>query len=172
MGAVTNIVKRYVPASYRALVGATNNYYSMTELQGLADSAQYRLFATIAGSSNEASVYNSKEVDLLGIITTLNFIPAAIDYWGDQLASQNTSGTNEDVAYFDRRPELWKVYAMLEKQAADLSDDLNVNIKKIRASLPQVSYGDDGRGVLLTPDPQDFPASYDEPIYWTPWRYL
>jgi len=173
MGAITAIVKRYVPASYRALISVTNNYYSATELQGLADSVQFRLFTTIAGVTNEASVYTSKEIDLLGTITTMQFIPAAIDYWGDALASESTTGTHENVSYFDRRPELWKIYELLAAQAEDLADDLGVNITTAKTMLPRVSYGDNGRGILLTPDPQDFPVSWEEasPGDLVPWSY-
>lgn len=157
MGAITDIVRQNVPASYRALVGVTNNYYDLDTLQSIAEGAQYRLYATIAGVTQEASVFNPREIEFLGVVTTLQFIPAAIDYWGDVLQSQNTSGTNEDVSYFDRRPDLWKVWDKLAQRAAELSEELDVNLVKLRAIVPRVSYGDNGRNVLVTPDPQDFP---------------
>ena len=160
MGAVTDIVKRQVPASYRALVGVTNSYYNLTELQMLAEAVQFRLFATVPGAANEATVWNRTEIELLGTVTSLHFIPAAIDYWGDQLQSQATSGTSEDVSYFDRRPELWKVYQILAARAAELSEETGINIKKIRAAIPRVSYGDNGRGILVTGDPQDFGSAW------------
>jgi hypothetical protein len=110
---------------------------------------------------------------LLGTITTLHFIPAAVDYWGDQLQTQATSGTNEDVSYFDRRPELWKIYDKLVAQAEELGEETGVAIKKLRAVTPRVSYGDNGRGILVTTDPALFPRSYDDGIYGftTPWDY-
>lgn len=171
MGAITDIVRQNVPASYRALVGVTNNYYDLATLQNIANSAQYRLYATVAGVTQEASVFNPKELELLGVVTTLQFIPAAIDYWGDALQSQNTSGTNEDVSYFDRRPDLWKVWDKLAQRASELSEDLGVNLTRLRAILPQVSYGDNGRGILVTPDPNDFPlqSSRQRISDLTPW---
>jgi hypothetical protein len=173
MGSVTDIVKRYVPASYRALISVTNSYYGMTELQALADTIQFRLFSTVVGVTGEASSYTRTELDLLGTLTTLHFIPAAVDYWGDQLQTQATSGTNEDVSYFDRRPELWKVYDKLAEHAIDLGEETGVAIKKLKASTPAVTYGDNGRGILVTPDPALFPSSYDNGryTYTTPWDY-
>jgi len=172
MGAIRDSVKRYVPASYSVLVGSTNSYdYTIDDLQSLADFVQYRLFTTIAGATNEASNYNPIEIELLGSLTTLQFIPAAVDYWGDQLHSQATSGTNEDVTYFDRRPDLWKVYSKLTEVAAELADDLGINLNKVLASFPVVTYGDNGRGVLITTDPQLFPPAYTkgaDPLFFDP----
>lgn len=155
MGKITDVVKRHVPSSYRAMCGVTNSYYSLTELQDLSDYVQFRLYNTVVGESDEGTVYNPKEQELIGVLATLNFIPAAVDYWGDQLASQTASGVNESQAYFDRRPDLWKIFAQLQIEAAELSSELGVFSKV--ANLPGVSYGDNGRGILVTEDPAVFP---------------
>jgi len=157
MGVITDIVRQTVPASYRALVGNTIYDYSNSDLQSIAEGVQYRLYATVAGVTQESSTWTPNQIELLGVITTMQFIPAAIDYWGDQLASQNTSGTNEDVAYFDRRPDLWKVWEKLAQRAAELAEEEQINLVKLKAILPRVSYGDNGRGILVTPDPELFP---------------
>jgi hypothetical protein len=169
MGAITDIVQRYLPASYKALVGASNSYdFGITQLQSIADFVQYRLFSTVPGSTNEATVWNPTEKELIGTVTTMQFIPAAIDYWGDALASQNTSGTEEDVSFFDRRPELWRVYERLAAQAEELSSLVGVNLKTVKAIVPKVSYGDNGRSILLTEDPMDLSSSYPtSPISWS-----
>lgn len=161
MGAITDIVRQNVPASYRALVGNTNYDFALSDLQGIAERVTYRLYATVAGVTQESSVFTGNQLELLGVLTTMQFIPAAIDYWGDQLASQNTSGTNEDVAYFDRRPDLWKVWERLAARAAELADEEQINLVKLKAVVPRVSYGDNGRGILVTPDPEIFPLPWD-----------
>jgi len=157
MGAVQDVVKRHVPASYRALIGVTNSYYNATDLQYLADFVQFRLFATVPGATNEASAYNRKELELVGILTTLQFIPAAIDYWGDQLVSQGLSGTNETNSWLDRREELWNVFDRLVAEAKTLSGEIGVPYGVVGV-IPQVSYGDNGRGILVTRDPACWPA--------------
>ena len=173
MGAVTDIVKRYVPASYRALVGATNSYdFGITELQAMADYVQFKLFSTVPGSTNEATLWNHNELELNGIMTTLQFIPAAIDYWGNALATESTTGTHESVAYYDRRPDLWRIHEVLVKKAQELSSVVGVNIVTVRAVLPKVSYGDNGRNILISSDPTDFPPPYettsaDDMILWS-----
>lgn len=161
MGAITNIVKQYVPASYAALVGATNSYYSLEDLQGLADFTKFRLYNTVVAEASEAAFYNPKELRLLGVLTTLQFIPAAIDFWGDSLASTATTGTNENDSFFDHRPDLWKIFDRLTTEAQALGSDIGVNIYAARGVVPKVSYGDNGRDILLTSDPQDFPPAWD-----------
>lgn len=157
MGAVTDVVKRYVPASYRAMVGTTNSYFGITELQAQADFVQMRLFSTVVGSLVESSYYDIQHVELLGMMTTLQFIPAAVDYWGDQLAAETTTGTSEVISYFDRRDQLWKLFDKIQADATQLAIDLGVNISAARAVVPKISYGDNGRGILTTEDPNCFP---------------
>lgn len=161
MGAITNIVKQYVPASYAALAGATNTYYSLEELQSIADFVKFRLYNTVVDTLSEAAVYNPKELRLLGILTTLQFIPAAVDFWGDSLASTSTTGTNENDAFFDHRTDLWKIFDRLTVEAQALSEDIGVNIYAARGVVPKVSYGDNGREILITSDPADFPPAFD-----------
>lgn len=161
MGAITDIVRQNVPSSYRALVGNTSYDFSLSDLQNVADGVQFRLYATVAGVTQEDSVYTRNQIELLGVITTMQFIPAAIDYWGDQLASESTSGTVENVAYFDRRPDLWKIWERLAARAAELADGEQINLVKLKAIIPRVSYGDNGRGILVTPDPELFPLPWD-----------
>ncbi len=174
MGAITDIVKQNVPASYRALVGNTIYDYELADLQNIAEGTSFRLYATIAGVTQESSVFARNQIELLGVLTTMQFIPAAIDYWGDQLQSQNTAGTNEDVSYFDRRPDLWKVWERLAARAGELAEEEQVNLVRLKAVLPRVSYGDNGRGILVTPDPNLFPLPYSdrrlgEPVFEIPW---
>lgn len=161
MGALTNIVKQYVPASYAAMIGATNAYYSIDELQSIAEYVQTRLYATVVNSIAESSVYTIKEQRLVGILTTLHFIPAAIDFWGDKYASVSTNPTSESVSHFDHRPDLWKIYDRLSTEAKELGTDLGVNIYAASGVVPRVSYGDNGREILITSDPSEFPLAYD-----------
>jgi hypothetical protein len=167
MGKITDVVQRHVPASYRAMCGATNNYYSLDLLQDLAEFVQYRLFSTVVDQDDEDTKYNLKERELIGVITTLNFIPAAVDYWGDQISSQAASGVNETETFFDRRTDLWKIFAQLQAEASELSQELGVFSKV--ANLPGVSYGDNNRGVLITEDPQLFPHLHQRWFGLIPW---
>lgn len=165
MGAIADSVKRYVPASYNALVGATNSYdYTSNDLQQLADYVQFRFFGTIAGVTSESSVWNPLEREFLGVMTTLEFIPAAVDYWGDQLQSESTNPTSENVTYFDRRNDLWKVYDRLSKRADDLGTELGISTTKIKGAIPRVSYYNNGRsGVFVSSDPQEFGPAFADP---------
>lgn len=172
MGTVTGIVKQYVPASYAAMIGATNSYYGQDELQSLADYIKYRLFSTVVIEASEAAAYDIRQQRLLGILTTLQFIPAAIDYWSDQLAAVSTNPTSENSTYFDHRPDLWKIFDHLTEEAKVLGTDLGLNIYAARGVVPKVSYGDNGRHILITEDPECFPPIHhhrhtDTSLVWS-----
>jgi len=171
VGKITDVVRRHVPASYRAMCAVTNEFYSLEQLQDLADFVQFRLFATVV--PDEETAYNIKERELIGILTTLQFIPAAVDYWGDQLSAQSAGGSpgsmSENVSYFDRRTDLWKVFDKLAVEAASLSSELGLFSKV--AQIPAVSYGDNGRNVLITENPQLFSKAYTRRSsdIWSDW---
>lgn|SRR5574342_233503 len=159
MGAIANVVKQLVPASYAALISATNAYdYTFEDLQNIADFVKFRLYNTVIAEASEAVIYNPKEQRLLGILTTLQFIPAAVDYWSEKYASVSTNPTSESVSYFDNRPDLWKIFDRLTVEAQALSNELGINIYAARGVVPKVSYGDNGRGILITEDPETWPT--------------
>lgn len=171
MGIVTGIVKQYVPASYAAMVGATNTYYGPDDLQALADYIKFRLFSTVVAEATESVAYNIEEQRLLGILTTIQFIPAAVDYWSDQLAAVSTNPTSENSTFFDHRPDLWKIFDRLTEEAKVLGTTLGLNIYAARGVVPRVSYGDNGRNILITEDPECFPPlrrhrTLDSSIAW------
>lgn len=173
MGAVVDVVRRYVPSTYRALVeGTAGNaaLFSTTDLQALADYVQYKLFSTVAGSSSEATVYNPVVLQFLGKLTTLQFIPAAVDYWDATLESKTTTGTDEVIDYRDHSEDLWRIF---EELAAQVKDDfVEIGIALKPSLVPQVSYGDNGRGILKTLDPHEFPGMNEEYriVDILPWR--
>lgn len=176
MGKITDVVRKHVPASYKAMCAATNPYYSLELLQDLADYVKYRLYSTVVAEEDEATVYNPKERELLGILTAIQFIPAAVDYWGSQSASLVAGGgsgmVNETETFFDRRADLWKIFTQLQEEAGELSVELGVFSKV--AVLPSVSYGDNGRDILVTEDPERFPRAYPKRnhyhrVPWSPW---
>ncbi len=174
MAAITDTVRRIVPSTWRALVGVTQSgmvLYSTSDVQALADYVKFRLFSTVVAAGAESSFYDPRVVGFLGKVTTLQFLPAAIDFWGTQLESKQTTGTNESLTYRDNIESLWRLFDELTAEVAKEADDLGFTILGVKGLIPRVSYGDNGRGILITPDPQDFPAAYlSEP--WTdllPW---
>lgn len=163
MGAVTDVVRRYVPASYLALASVSNNYFGgITELQAIADYVKFRIFSTSVASASEAAVYNLEQIQLLGILTTLQFIPPAVDYWGAaQLDSESLQDPDENRQYRDPRKELWNIFEKLVAEAQDLGSDLGIGVLGAKGVIPKISYGDNGRGILLTPDPLDYGEEFE-----------
>ena len=175
MGAVTDVVRRYVPASYKELASVSNAYFGgVTELQSLADFVKFRLFSTSVSASAESTVYDLQQIQLLGMLTTLQFIPPAVDYWSTQLASESLTDPAENRSYRDPRPELWNIFERVAAAANALGTDIGISVNRAKGVIPKISYGDNGRGVLLTPDPTDWPMEYDSPLIsdLNPWRTL
>lgn len=173
MGAITNVVKRYVPASYKAMVtraSQDDTGYTIEELQALADYVQFKFLATIAGSTSEASTYDPLILEWLGKVTTVKFLPAAIDYWMDQQEQIQTTGTNESESFAARLSHLRELYVELSRDVAEEYEDLIglYPFRGKRGHLPLVSYDDGGRGILRTPDPQCEPQPGDRTLTW-PW---
>lgn len=166
MGAVTDSVRALVPGSYRAMVDVTNPYYGPDELQALADYVKLKLTGTIVNANAEASVYDKRLVMFFGKVTTLQFIPAAVDFWGDQLIGETATGTNESRTYPDRRDGLWKYFEKLRAEVVQEFDELapiyGFIIYGSSGMVPKVTYGDNGRRILITPDPQEFEPPYGE----------
>lgn len=137
-----------------------SDYYNLADLQSLADYVQFKLLATVAGATVEASVYSLLQLEFMGKVTTLKFIPAAIDYWLDQMESETLTGSNEQTQFPSRLAHLRDVYAKLAADVAEefpmIAEDCGFIIRGLKGALPAVSYGDGGRGVLLTPEPQDW----------------
>lgn len=164
MGAVTDIVRRYVPASYNALANVSNTYFGgVTELQAIANFVKFRIFSTSVDANAEATVYDLKQQQLLGILTTLQFIPPAVDYWGVvQLDSESLQDPSENKSFRDPRKELWNVFEKLVAEAQALGSELGIGVLGAKGVLPRISYGDNGRGILLTPDPIDYGPEFEE----------
>lgn len=159
MGAITDQVRRLVPATYNEMIitpSATDRLYSTGDLQALADYVQFKLFSTAVGSGNELAEYGQYKSQFLGKLTTLQFIPPAVDFWDSRLASLVSTGTNEQVNYRDHREGLLKLYDILTKEVREEARYFGINLKGT-GLLPRVSYGDNGNGTLITPDPSTFP---------------
>lgn len=174
MGVITEAVRRYVPATYNAMLIAPsdNRLFATNDLQSLADYVKYRLFSTVISEGDEAVLFNPQEAQFLGKLTTLQFIPAAIDYWDSQLSSIVATGTGEVANFRDHLAGLVKIWERLSKEVLQEAFILGFTLKRA-GLIPAISYGDNGRKILLTPDPQSFPKQYEETRSWLdalPWK--
>lgn len=154
-GSIATVVKRYVPASYRAMIGKSGetDYYSLDELNSLIDYVTFKLQATIIAATEQGTVLDPTMREFLGKVATLKFIPAAMDYWLDQYQQIMLQGTHETQSFPARLQHLREIYQTL---AYDVEKEFETLFGG-EMLMPQVSYGDNGRGVLLTPDPQIWP---------------
>lgn len=126
------------------------------DVQALADYVKFRLFSTVINVTQEATLYDPLLLQFIGRLTTLQFIPGAIDYWMRQVQSEATSGTAESVTYPDRAANLWKLFQNLaegvQSEWNGMAARYGFQILGAPGNRPKVSYGDNGRGILMTPD--------------------
>jgi len=170
MGALTEVVRRYVPASYRAMIGPSeaSSYYSLSDLQAIVVYVQERLFATHADMTAEAAVWSPLQLEFIGKVATVKFIPAAIDYWMDQQEQVTTTGTNETETFANRLSHLREVQKELLE---DIAQEAPYVLPQYLASTEvKVSYYDDDLQILITPDPQQFQRAYRHRPGRHPWE--
>lgn len=158
MGALTESVRRLMPATYKAMIGpdGETDYYSLADLQALVDYVSFRLFATTAGVTEEETVFDPRQLGFIGKVATLKFIPAAIDFWMDQAETVNTHGPEENETFPSRLASLQALSKALAAEVAEEIDEI-VGVAGKTSWAPAVSYGDGGRGILITPDPANTP---------------
>lgn len=160
MGAVVDRVRGWIPESYAALLRSSN--WPSDGFQFDANFVKSRLFslglmATIAGVTEEAATYDIQELDLLGKLTTLRVIPAAVDFWGNQKLSQNfqTSTQTGNTTFPERREQLWKIYERLRAEVlAELPN--GTSRRSIVGRTPKISFSG-AQGEFVTRDPRCYP---------------
>lgn len=154
---------------------ASTPYYTSNDVQALADYVKYRLFASIVDANAEATLYDPRLQEFIGDLTVLQFIPAAIDYWGDQLISETTTGTNETLSYPDRVKGLQEIFNEISKRIAKdygaMAQKYGFRILGTTGATPAVTYGDNGRDILLTSDPWEFDPAFTDKIQVTPFPW-
>jgi hypothetical protein len=134
------------------MVGAPDGL-SAEDMQAIADYVKLRLLGDpVVPEEDEAETYDPRLCEFVGKLTTLRVIPAAIDYWGRQVISESTTGTSEVMSFPERRDQLWKIFEQLQRQVAAEWDEVGIPLPGGPSALPRVSYGDNGRGVLITND--------------------
>lgn len=170
MGAVLDIVRRYIPASYDAMLRATA-FGPVDGFQAHADYVKFRLFATAPAASLEATSYDPMLLEFLGKLTAMRLIPPAIDFWGNQRISVDieTGTRNERVMFPERRAQLWELYKRLaEETKADFIELRGLYDFVMRGGLtgitPAVGFGS---GDKITPDPRDFGGPFDDKVVET-----
>lgn len=148
-GALAATARSYFPATWDAL--AREDVLGDAGLQQAVDLAQFRLFATVATNSAQTSAYNPLQKSYLARMIAYQLIPAGIDYWGDQLLSEQIRGTEESAVYADRRTGLYKIAIRLSAELAKDLVEITGLIQKRRTPGVGVSPGG-----FVTQDPQDF----------------
>lgn len=172
MGAVVDRVRLLIPSSYRAMLSGVSPYFGQSDFQAHADLVKWRLFATTVAATAEASTWDLNVIAFMGKLTTLQVIPAAVDYWGSiaQTSSFNTGTQTGTTSFVNRPEELWKVFDRLQMEAKQEFTDLRVKygfifLRRIDNLVPAVGYGS---GANVTPDPQTAMPPYAYPSTFLP----
>ncbi len=170
-GDIYQRVRGHLPNSLAAL--SKDPRFGDIRIQQKIDLVKYRLFATSVSPALEATSYNPMVLDFLAKKSTIEIIPAAVDFWTDNPQTLNTTGTDEVISYPDRIAALWKVYeriaAEIEKLEADVLADLVTTTRK-RVPAAVDTRAED----MVTNDPIDMGRAFADPhiINSLPWRLI
>jgi hypothetical protein len=148
---ITDRIREYIPATYEALARAS--YFGQAGFERVAGTIKYRLFATTVMPDMEPTVYDTFSLDFAAKVATLRIIPAAADYWSDQLTGE--VAREETINYPDRISSLWRIHERLLveiKQDQAYFEQIHSTALRRAAVYPRVNTID----ALLTPDPQEF----------------
>jgi hypothetical protein len=179
LGTVLDQVRILIPGTYRAMLH-TSNTWTEPDFQAHADFVKFRLFATVANVTQEAT-YDPMLAGFVGKLTTIRIIPAAIDFWGNQLESethQAPGGQRENVTFPERRDHLWKIYERLlgevNKEFGILADkyDFASWVTSLDGIVPKVDLGDEEFKVTADPALVGEAMSADVVVETLDWRLV
>jgi hypothetical protein len=132
-----------IPQAWDAL--ARSSIFGSELLTQVTNYIKFRLWATVVDASIEATTYDPVGQLYAGKLIALQIIPAAADYWSDQLTSETTTGTNETISYPDRIASLWRIHARLLTEVKELSQEFDAVYGRTavrRLAMPTVSDSD------------------------------
>lgn len=154
-----------IPETWDALARST--VYGELLLQLRIDFVKFQLFGTVCDAHLEATSYSPAQLMLAGKRVAISIIPGGADFWSNQMITETTTGTNEVRQFPDRINSLWKIYARLATEVAELEGGIPGLQPKRRMTLPQV----DTTGPMITTDPSQFDLTHGSPtIYSDAWR--
>lgn len=160
LGALADRVKGFIPESYHALTNSS--YFGETLLQEHIDDIKFKFFATVVSFSLEATTYDRYVLRFLGKVCTLNLIHPARDYWMNQITSENTTGTDEQITFPDRLAALEETYRRLYAEVEAESDEFESFISTIirkKSTYPGVNTSSDD---LRTTSPTEFVRDFND----------
>lgn len=139
LGALADRVRGYIPETYYAL--STASTYGESAIQEKIDDVKFSLFATTVAYALEATTYDRYVLSYVSKLCTIELIPSAYDYWMNQISSESTTGTDEQISFPDRIGALEKTYARLSlevnKKKAEFESYIGTTVRL--NSYPRVS---------------------------------
>lgn len=161
MGAIGEIVRRTMPATYDGLTGSDGFSGGTDDVQEIIEDQK----AIVLG---DAAPLEVDEVDLTRIMrlfigkrAALEMITPGIDYWRRNPISVATTGTNEVETFSDPVIALEALRKKLISDITALQPDVAPDINTTRSQGPRVSDGNSD--TLLTPNADDFGPAFQRP---------
>jgi len=120
LGAILEYTQLRIPSAYQTLAGSTA--YGEEGLQAQANYVQYRLFATVAGATQEGEIYDPLELDFMSKLVSLRVLPAAVDTVGGsggttstEIVLQTRTERRTVTSPSDRAKSYWDSYEAIRK---------------------------------------------------------
>lgn len=157
IGAVARAARREIPVAWDAL--RSYDAYGDLELQEKVEIVKLNVLGYVVAVADEANL-DRRVLDYLGKLVAIEVIPAAIDYWTDQIVSQTARGSNEVQTFPNRIQALERKLDFLQERVEamylQIQDLVGSPLRRLDTA-PDVNT----RGLpLVTPGLEDFPGPY------------
>ena len=155
-GAIARAARREIPVAWDMLAKLPG--YGDIELQEKVETVKLFVLGSSVAVADEANL-DRRVIDYLGKSVAIEVIPAAIDFWSNQIVSQTARGSDEVQTYPDRIKALEDKLVYLtqakERMRLRIEDLLGFATERL-LSAPAV----DNQRPLVTPGLETVPAPF------------
>lgn len=157
MGAVARAARLEIPVAWDAL--RRYDQYGDVGLQEKVETVKLSILNSVITAEAEGAL-DRRVIDYIAKNVAIEIIPAAIDYWTNQIVSQTTPQGGEIATYPDRIAALRKTQEYLLARADKLKLTIETLVGAPISHVPDAPMVDTV-GPFITPGLEDFPAPFD-----------
>lgn len=172
-GQIALTARGYLPYTWDALANST--FFGESLLDSKRSYVKFLLFGTVVDTSQEAVFYNPLVLEYAAKGLAITIIPAAADWYANQIQSVVSTGTQENKAYPDRIASLWRIHARLLLEMAEMQEIVQEFVPLENIAMIPFLPSNTGEGLdYLSHDPHCFPHVDNRPrrrdYTWSSWE--
>lgn len=172
-GQIALAARGYLPQTWDALANST--FFGEGLLDAKRSYVKFLLFGTVVDTALESVFYNPLVLEYAAKGLAITIIPAAADWYANEITSVVSTGTSENRAYPDKISSLWRIHARLLLEMAEMQEQVQEFVPLANDPMIPFLPSNTGEGLdYLGHDPHCFPHSDNTPrrhdYTWTSWE--